>query len=335
MRAMVLHQQSLIEKKPLHLEEVEIPSPKERQVLVKVLACGVCRTDLHIIEGDLKPKKLPLIPGHQVVGIVEKCGPKCTQFNIGDKIGIAWLRYTCKKCKFCKSNKENLCQSSLYTGYDAHGGYAEYTTVDEEYAYLLPKKLDPVATAPLLCAGIIGYHALKQSGIQKKGILGIYGFGTSAHLTIQVAKYWGCTVFVATKSSNHQQLAKEMGADCVGPINVLFPAKTDANLVFAPVGEVIPWALRSLNSGGTASIAGISMTNIPELNYEQMLFHEKKLVSTESNTRKDGKEFLELAEKIPIKAHTTTYPLEKANEALGALKAHKLQGAAVLKVSSE
>ena len=331
MRAMVLHHPSLIEKHPLQLEDVPKLFPKNGELLVKVLACGVCRTDLHIIEGELKAKKLPLIPGHQVVGVVEKAGPNC-QFKQDDIVGVAWLRHTCGVCEFCKKNQENLCPKSLYTGYHENGGYSEYAIAQDAFAYLLDTHDDPMHIAPLLCAGIIGFRALKQSGIQPKQTLGIFGFGSSAHLAIQVAKYWGCEVFVATQSVNHQQLAKDMNADFVGDYNTVFPSKVDAAVVFAPAGNIVPKALQSIKNGSVVAIAGICMTPIPKLDYDSTLFHEKKLVSVEANTREDGKEFLKLAKKIPIQTHVQEYPLEKANEALDDLKHHKLKGTAVLNI---
>ena len=330
MRAMVLHKQMPIESYPLKLANIEKPVAQKGEILVKVKACGVCRTDLHVIEGDLKSKTMPIIPGHQVVGVVERLGDGCKEFKIGERIGVTWLGYTCQKCFFCKHEQENLCEASAYTGYMLQGGFAEYIIVKEAYAYHLTGSFDDVHYTPLLCAGIIGYRAYKRSNIKPRGHLAIFGFGSSAHLIIQIALFQGVKVFVATDSKHHQMLAKAMGASWVSDTKDELPLKVDSAIVFAPAGEIVPYALKAINKGGTVSLAGIHMTPIPQLNYETDLFHEKSLCSIEANTRKDGKEFLAIANQIPIEAHTKIYPLEQANEALTDLKRHKLQGTAVL-----
>jgi propanol-preferring alcohol dehydrogenase len=327
MKAMVLHQIAPIETAPLKLEEVPIPESQVDEILVKVGACGVCRTDLHVIEGDLKREKLPIIPGHQVVGKVVKEGNK---FKKGDRIGIAWLRHTCQSCFYCEHGKENLCESSRYTGYHRDGGYAEYAVVPEEYAYHIPEGFSDAEATPLLCGGIVGYRAYKRADVPLGGKLGIYGFGSSAHIIFQIAKYQGCEVFVATRDPRHQAFAKEMGADWVGAGDSILPTPVDSIIIFAPAGNLVPIALRSLKPGGIVVNAGIHMSNIPQMSYEDCLFHEKQLRSVESNTRIDGQEFLALAEEIPIKPHITLFPLEKANEALLKVKQNAIQGTAVL-----
>jgi len=329
MRAMVLKKQAPIETAPLELLDIEIPEPQPHEVQLKVEACGVCRTDLHVIEGDLKHPKLPLVPGHQVVGVVTKLGSKSKRFKVGDRIGVAWLHHTCGKCHFCKAGKENLCTQSLYTGYNANGGYAEYAVVPEDYAYAIPKGFSNALAAPLLCAGIVGYRAFKRAALPKGGKLGIYGFGSSAHLISQIALHQGAEVYVSTRHPRHQAFAKEMGAIWSSG-DIHFPTLLDSIIVFAPAGELVPKALESLKPGGTVSLAGIHMSDVPSMDYESHLFHEKNLVSVESNTRQDGEEFLVLAEKIPLKPHITTFPLEQANQVLLQVKQDALEGTAVL-----
>lgn len=330
MRALLLHQHAPISTKSLVLSEVGNPLPRSHEILVRITACGVCRTDLHLIEGDLAPAPLPIIPGHQIVGIVSALGSHCKRFKVGDRVGIAWLRHTCQKCRYCAEGHENLCDNSRYTGYQENGGYAEYATVNESYAYAVPEEFSDVQIAPLLCAGIIGYRAYKCCELPSKGRLGIFGFGSSAHIVIQIALAQEHEVFVSTRNKNHQMLAKKMGAQWVGGSDMPLPGLVDSAIVFAPVGTAVPQALRALNKGGTVSLAGIAMSDIPKMNYQECLFHEKKLRSVESNTRSDGRELLELAAMIPIKPHIITYPLEEANEVLMELKAGRIDGTAVL-----
>lgn len=331
MKALLLTQHAPIESRPLTGVDLPKPIPQVHELLVRVSVCAICRTDLHVVEGDLKGGRLPLIPGHQIIGTVESKGAGCKRLQIGQRVGIAWLRHTCGECSCCRSDRENLCEASQYTGYDFNGGYAEYATVPEDYAYEIPDLFSDAEAAPLLCAGIVGYRAYKRSEISPGGRLGIYGFGSSAHIIMQIARYQRCEVFVATRDERHQQLARSMGAVWAGPAAVL-PQKVDSIIVFAPAGELVPLALQSLRAGGTVSLADIHMTDIPSMEYQGCLFHEKNLRSVEANTRADGRDLLALAKQIPIKPHTTEFPFEKANDVLLLLKQHAIQGTAVLRI---
>lgn len=308
-----------------------MPGPKE--VRLKILACGICHTDLHITEGELPSKNLPVIPGHQIVGIVEEVGRKVARFKVGDKVGVAWLNSTCGKCEFCLKGKENLCEKARFTGYDVDGGYAEYTVVSQDFAYPIPKGFSDIEVAPLLCAGVIGFRALRLSEIEKGGRLGLFGFGASAHIVIQIAKYWGCEVFVFTRSEEHRKLARELGAVWAGGAGETPPAKMQSAIIFAPAGRLVLDALRVLEKGGTLALAGIYMTPIPEMEYEEYLYYEKTVRSVANSTRKDAEDLLKLAAEIPIRAEVQEFPLEEANRALLLLKQGKIQGAGVLRVS--
>lgn len=332
MRAMVLHQIAPIATSPLRLEDVADPQPGPREVRVRVRACACCRTDLHVIEGDLPARKLPVIPGHQVVGVVDQLGAGASRFAVGQRIGIAWLRHTCGQCAFCRSGRENLCVQSRYTGYHADGGYAEFAIVPEDFAYALPDALSDVSAAPLLCAGIVGYRALKRAHVPPAGRLAIYGFGSSAHVNAQIALHRGCELYVVTRSEQHQALARRMGAAWAGGRAEDLPVRADSAILFAPAGELVPAALEKLEKGGTLSLAGIYMTDVPPLNYARHLFGERDIVSVESNTRADGQEFLAAAAAVPVVTHTTTYPLRDANCALQDIKADHISGTAVLVV---
>jgi propanol-preferring alcohol dehydrogenase len=332
MRAAVLHTQESIDLRPLRLEDIARPTPGRNEILLQVETCAICRTDLHVVEGDLPPEKLPIIPGHQVVGRVVERGAEAQRFPLGARAGIAWLRSTDGTCKYCTHERENLCPNAQFTGYMADGGYAEYATVREDFAYPLPEALSPVEIAPLLCAGIIGYRALKRSEIRRGQRLGMYGFGASAHVAIQVARHWDCEVYVATRGDRHQALAREMGAVWVGGSADPPPEKLDAAIIFAPAGELVPAALEALDRGGTLAVAGIYLSEIPPLDYERHLFYERNLRSVTANTRQDGIELLQLAAEIPIRTHTETFTLEQANEALYRLKHDQIQGAGVLVV---
>jgi propanol-preferring alcohol dehydrogenase len=319
-----------VESAPLRCESRAAPSPGPDEVLVRVIACGVCRTDLHIVEGDLPLLRSPVVPGHQVVGRVEAMGSAARRFRAGDRVGIAWLRRTCGTCEACRLGRENLCERSEFTGYHADGGFADYAVVPEAFAYALPPVFGDAEAAPLLCAGIIGYRALKRSDVPPGGRLGIYGFGASAHVTLQVARARGCEVFVCTRAASHQALARELGATWVGDIGDTLPAKADGIILFAPVGDLVPLALQNLARGGTLALAGIYMTPVPSLDYERDLFYEKNLRSVTANTRADGEELLAEAARIPIRPATTTFPLEDANQALALLKRGGFAGAGVL-----
>jgi len=330
MKAMVLEKCSEIEEYPLKLKNVKIPEPGNNEVRVKVKACGICRTDLHTIEGDLGNPDLPIILGHQIVGIVDKTGKGVKTFREGDRIGIAWLYHTCGNCVFCRAGQENLCENSLFTGYHKNGGYAEYAVVPEGYAYKIPEMFKDEEATPLLCGGIIGYRCLKRAGVRPGQSLLLNGFGSSAHIVIQIAKYWNCKVFVVSRNPNHQNLARSFGAFWVGEKTSDVPENVDAAIIFAPAGNLVPQVLEKLRKGGTVALAGIYMSDIPEMSYEKHLFYEKNIHSVTSNTRQDGEELLEIATKIPIKPQTNIYSLEKANEALQDLKHDKVEGTAVL-----
>ena len=332
---MVLTANAPIESAPLALTDLPAPIPGPGQVRLKVRCCAVCRTDLHVIEGDLPPQKLPLVPGHQIVGVVDRLGPGCRRFAVGQRVGAAWLRHTCGRCRFCTSGRENLCEHSQFTGYHADGGYAEYAVVEEDFAYAIPSGFDDVAAAPLLCAGIVGYRALKRAGVPDGGRLAIYGFGSSAHVVMPIALHRKCEVYVVTRDAGHRALAAEMGATWVGDDAAKLPVAVDSAIVFAPVGTLVPVALSKLDKGGTAAIAGIHMTPIPQMDYAECLFHERDLRSVTANTRQDGRELLELAAAIPIRPRTTTYRLDQANQALVDLKADRICGTGVLIVGED
>ncbi|MFH1016891.1 MAG: zinc-dependent alcohol dehydrogenase family protein [Pseudomonadota bacterium] len=332
MKAMVFSNQAPVETFPLILQERPVPEPGPGELQVRVSCCAVCRTDLHVIEGDLPPQKLPLIPGHQAIGRVSKLGPQCRRFGIGDRVGVAWLRHTCGKCEFCLRGLENLCENQRFTGYHADGGYAEFLAVPEDFAYPIPQPLSDSDAVPLLCSGIIGYRALKLTGIPAAGSLALFGFGSSAHIVLQIALSRKSQVYVVTRGEKHRQLASAMGAAWVGEDIRGFPGKVDGAILFAPVGDLVPPALGVLKRGGTLSIAGIYVTDIPTLNYEKHLFYERNVRSVTANTRADGLELLAEAARIPIRPHVTTFPLAKANQALQDLKADRINGTAVLKI---
>jgi alcohol dehydrogenase, propanol-preferring len=332
MHAMVLRRQGSIDLRTLERAEVADPEPRAGEIRARVQVCAICRTDLHVIEGDLPARRLPLIPGHQVVGTVERLGPGCRRFRVGDRVGIAWLRETCHVCELCRAGAENLCEASRYTGYHEDGGYAELAVVPEAFAYAIPAAFSDVEAAPLLCAGIIGYRALRRTDLGRGGRLGLYGFGSSAHVITQIARYRGIEVFAATRSAGHRDLARRLGAVWAGAATEPMPAPLDAAIVFAPSGEIVPPALRAVRKGGTVVLAGIHMTPIPAMEYGPHLFHEKTLRSVEANTRQDGEDLLREAAEIPIRPSVTAFPLERANEALIALKADRLDGTGVLLV---
>jgi len=330
MKAMLLDHQSPISTAPLRLADVPLPEPAPGEVRVKVSCCAICRTDLHVIEGDLPAQKLPLAPGHQIVGRVDALGPGCRQLKLGQRVGGAWLRHTCGQCQFCKSGRENLCEKSQFTGYHADGGYAEFAVLPEAFAYDVPEVFGDVEAAPLLCAGIIGYRALKRCCLPKGGRLALYGFGSSAHVLIQIARRRGSPVYVATRDARHQELARSMGAEWAGGRPEEMPVKVHSAIVFAPVGELVPPALENLEPGGTLALAGIFMTPIPAMDYERCVFHERDIHSVTSNTREDGRELLAEAASIPLRPRTTVYPLVDANRALADLKADRISGTGVL-----
>ena len=333
MQALVLHKTAPIDSSSLRLEELNMPEPRTGQIRLQVQTCGLCHTDLHTIEGELPLPKMPLIPGHQVVGRVDKIGPQVDNIKVGDRLGLAWLGKTCGHCQFCRADMENLCPEAQFTGYHFDGGYGEYVLAHADFAYPVPDNVSATAAAPLLCAGIIGYRALRLSNIKPGQRLGLYGFGASAHIAIQIARYWGCSVYVFSRGPSHRRLAQQLGAVWTGQVDDSPPEKLHAGIIFAPAGPLVPPALAHLEKGGTLALAGIYMTDIPSLNYDQHLYHEKNLRSVANSTRRDGIELMRLAGQIGIETTTTPFPLDQANRALQMLKDGQINGAAVLKIS--
>ncbi len=333
MRAQVLHRPGPASSRPLVLEERAPPEPAEREVRVRVHACGCCRTDLHVTEGDLELPVLPIVPGHQVVGTVEAAGPGCTRLDVGDRVGIAWLHRTDGVCQFCRRGEENLCEHAQFTGWTVDGGYADAATVPEDFAVALPASLPDLDAAPLLCAGVIGYRALRRAEVQPGDRVALMGFGASAHLALQVLAHWGCESVVLTRGEGHRALARELGASWVGRADELPPEPCDRAVVFAPAGELVPVALQVIRPGGTVSLAGIHMSPIPSFDYA-LLWRERSLRSVANMTRRDAEEFMALAAAAPVRAQYTTYPLEDASDALLAIKQDDVRGAAVLAVDA-
>ena len=331
MKACILRSPAPVERNPLEYTDVPKPVPSGEQVLVRVNACGVCRTDLHVIEGELPPRKSPITPGHQVVGIIEAAGDGAKRYALETRVGIAWLHSTDGTCEFCRAAKENLCDHPSFTGYTVDGGYADYALAEESFVYPIPDGFDDLAAAPLLCAGIIGFRCLRLANVDRGGRLGLYGFGAAAHVAIQVARYWGAEVYAATRDERHQKLALELGAVWAGGTVDAPPVKLDTAIIFAPAGEIVPAALKALKKGGTLVLGGIHMSAIPPLDYN-LLYYERVVRSVANNTRQDGHDFLRIAAEIPIHMQTEVFPLAEANRALNALKNDAIRGAAVLQV---
>ncbi|HTW13888.1 MAG TPA: zinc-dependent alcohol dehydrogenase family protein [Nocardioides sp.] len=332
MRAWAVERPGPAAGRPLRLVERDVPAVLVDGLLVQVEACGVCRTDLHLVEGDLPPRGSGVVPGHQVVGTVVEHGSATTRFAVGDRVGIAWLRSTCGECRWCRSGAENLCTRASFTGWDADGGFAQYAAVPAAYAYPLPAALSAEQAAPLLCAGIIGYRALRRANLPPGGRLGIYGFGSSAHLTGQLALAEGAELHVMTRDENDRALARTLGATWVGTGDAVAPVPLDAAIVFAPAGELVPVALSAVDRGGTVVLAGIHMSDVPPLTYRDHLFMERDLRSVAANTRRDGEELLVLAARLGLRAHVTSYPFDHADEALRDLAGGRISGSAVLTV---
>lgn len=332
MRAWQVQRPAPIDTGPLKLAEIETSEPGSGQLRIRVRVCGVCRTDLHVAEGDLPVHRPRVVPGHEVVGVVEALGPRSERFAVGDRVGVAWLASTCGSCRFCRRGEENLCPDATFTGWDHDGGYAETLVADERYVYRLPEGLSDTQAAPLLCAGIIGYRALRSTGLRPGGRLGVYGFGGSAHLTAQLAVAEGAELYVATRSEAARSLARTLGAVWVGDAAEPPPDPLDAAILFAPAGELVPACLAALDRGGTLAIAGIHLTDLPPLNYAAHLFEERSIRSVTANTRADGEELLRLAPRLGVVATTTPYPFERVDEALADLAHDRLVGAAVLEV---
>lgn len=330
MRAWWVQEPGPMRGAPLRRGELADPEPGPGQVRVRVSTCGVCRTDLHLAEGDLAPHRSHTVPGHEIVGLVDRLGEGAGRFDVGDRVGIAWLRHTCGTCRFCVRGDENLCLSPEFTGWDHDGGFAEWAVVDEAWAYSLPDRFDDVEVAPLLCAGIIGYRSLRRAELPPGGRLGILGFGASAHLAAQVAMHEGAEVHVMTRSARARTLAAELGVAWVGAADELPPVPLDAAILFAPAGELVPVALRALDRGGTLAIAGIHLSEVPPLDYDADLFQERQVRSVTANTRADGEEFLRIAAEIPIRVTTSTYGFADTATALLDLAEDRVTGAAVV-----
>lgn len=330
MRAWIVDTPRPIDDGPLRRIERDLPEPGPWQVRVAIRCCGVCRTDLHLAEGDLAPKRHGVTPGHEIVGTVVARGERARRFEVGQRIGVPWLGGTDGSCRFCRRGEENLCTSPTFTGWDVDGGYADECVVDEAYAYALPDSLPDEQAAPLLCAGIIGYRALRAARLRPGGALGIYGFGGSAHLTAQIALHEGARVHVLTRGEHNQALARELGVDSVGAAAAAPPEPLDAAILFAPAGELVPVALSALDRGATLALAGIYLTDIPALNYDATLFQERQLRSVTANTREDGEQFLRLAHRYRLRVETHAYPMADAPRALSDLEHGRFGGAAVL-----
>ncbi|MEX7468948.1 zinc-binding alcohol dehydrogenase family protein [Mycobacterium adipatum] len=331
MKAWVVREPGPIDAGPMRYADKPIPRPRPGELLVQVRTCGVCRTDLHVTEGDLAPHSAHVTPGHEIVGTVAAFGPDVSDYSVGDRVGVAWLRQTCGTCRYCRRGAENLCPQSLYTGWDRDGGYAEYATVPAAFAYRLPPGYTDVELAPLLCAGIIGYRALQRAGLPRGGRLGIYGFGGSAHLTAQIALAQGATVHVMTRGEQAQRLALDLGAASATGAYDEPPEPLDSAVLFAPVGDLVPVAMRALDRGGILSIAGIHLSDVPVLNYQRELFYEREIRSVTANTRADGEALLRFAAEHHLAVTTHEYPLAQAQQALVDLKAGRFDGAAVLR----
>ncbi len=331
MKAQVLKAPGPVESHPLLYIEAPIPELHDDEVLVKVSACGVCRTDLHVVEGELAPKLPTVIPGHQVVGTIAQKGSNAGKYAVGSRVGIPWLHRTCGVCEYCRRGQENLCEKAQFTGYSANGGYAEYVAAPEAFVYPIPEGFGDIEAAPLLCAGIIGFRSLRLSNLQKGDTLGIYGFGAAGHVAIQVATHWGMKVVVCTREARHQKLAQELGAEWVGGAYDTPPVRMNAAIIFAPAGELVPVALAALKKAGTVVLGGIHMSPIPSFSYD-LLYHERVIRSVANNTRQDGVDFLRVAAEIPIRTQTQIFALEDANRALEALKHDAVRGAAVISI---
>ncbi|MHA1728211.1 MAG: zinc-dependent alcohol dehydrogenase family protein [Promethearchaeota archaeon] len=331
MKAMVLTHYDNIKNSPLELKEVPVPKPSSNEVLLKMKACGTCHTDLHEVEGDLIIPKLPIIPGHEIVGVIDKCGDNVINFKKGDRVGVPWLYSSCQSCKFCLRGQENLCPDAKFTGFSVNGGYAQYIVAPSSFIYNIPDIFSDIEAAPLLCAGVIGFRSLKLSELKKGERLGLFGFGASAHIVIQIANHWDCETYVFTRSKNHQKHAKELGAKWVGTAKDVPPKKIDRAILFAPVGELVLDVLKVLDKGGTLAINAIYLSDIPPISWD-LLWHERKIISVANVTSQDAVDFLRIASEIPVKTETTVYPLEKANQALKDMKESRINGAAVLKI---
>lgn len=332
MKAMQLKQPAPIGQSPLALTELETPTPGPHQIRLKIRACGVCHTDLHIAEGDLDLPRLPTVPGHEIVGVVDAVGDGVTRHQPGDRLGVPWLYKTDQTCLYCRRDQENLCENIQFTGIHHDGGFAEYIVVDEAYAYPIPAAFSDAEAAPLLCAGVVGYRSLRRSRVQPGQRLGLYGFGASAHIIIQIARHWDCEVFVFTRSEHHREMAKKLGAVWTGGAEDDPGALMASSIIFAPAGWLVPEALRVLDKGGTLALGGIHMSDIPAMPYN-LLWHERTVQSVANSTRQDAIDFLQVAAEVPVKTEVELFELGQANETLQRLKRSEINGAAVLQIS--
>ena len=334
MKAWILEHQAPVEKKPFVLKELPDPHPKPHEIRIRNIACGVCRTDIHVAEGDLPLKKSPLILGHEIVGVVDKIGEQVTNFNIGDRAGITWLNGTCGKCQFCLSEKENLCPNAHFTGWDGDGGYAEYSVISADFAFHFGKIYSFVEMAPLMCPGVAGYRAFRLAGLQSGDKLGLYGFGPTANYVLQVAKHKNIGVYVITRSRKNKMLAESIGADWVGGYDDKIPVMLDGSIIFPPVGNLVSYALSQLNSGGRLVLGPVTMTPIEIKDYN-LIWQERSIISLAHITRKDAVEFLQLANKINLKAPIEVFPFEDLPEALIRVKQGKVNGNAVIQITED
>jgi propanol-preferring alcohol dehydrogenase len=331
MKAMQLKEPAPVDAAPLTYTDVDTPEPGPGQVRLKIHTCGVCHTDLHIVEGDLDLPHLPIIPGHEIVGVVDAVGEGVTLHQVGDRLGVPWLNEVCGRCRYCRAGQENLCENIRFTGMHANGGYAEYTIVKESFAYPIPDTFSNAEAAPLLCAGVVGYRSLRRSRVEPGQRLGLYGFGASAHIIIQIARHWGCEVFVFTRSEHHRELARSLGAVWAGGAEDDPGALMHSSIIYAPAGWLVPEALQVLDKGGTLALGGIHMSPIPEMPYD-LLWHERTIQSVANSTRQDAIDFLRVAAEVPVKTEVELYDLDQANETLLRLKRSEINGAAVLRI---
>jgi propanol-preferring alcohol dehydrogenase len=332
MQACALDFPGPVELNPLRCRDAPTPVPGPREILIRVNVCGVCRTDLHVVEGELPSRRSPVVPGHQVVGTIEQQGDGSNRYPLGLRVGVPWLHRTDGRCEYCRSGKENLCDNAEFTGYTVDGGYAAFMVAPQDFVYPIPDAFTDEQAAPLLCAGIIGFRCLRHCELHPGSRLGLYGFGAAAHVAIQVARHWGIEVYAFTRDERRRSLARELGATWVGDATAAPPAKLNAAIIFAPAGELAPVALKSLKKGGVLVLGGIHMTPIPQLSY-QLLYHERVIRSVANNTRQDGHDFFRVAAEIPVKTQVQVFSLAEANAALNALKHDAIRGAAVVRVS--
>lgn len=328
---MILRRAQRVEEAPLQFAQVETPTPRANEIRIKVHACGVCHTDLHTVEGEIALPKLPVIPGHQIVGVVDRVGENVSRFRAGDRVGVPWLNWTDGTCDYCKREQENLCENARFTGLHVDGGYAEYTSVDEKFAYKIPDAFSDAQAAPLLCAGAVGYRALRLSDLQPGERLGLYGFGASGHIVIQIARHWKCEVYVFTRGDEHREFARQLGAVWTGRAEETPPQLIDRAIIFAPVGHLVLDALRVMRRGGTVAHAGIYSTPIPQIDYN-LIYHERTIRTVANSTRKDVEDFLRVAAEIPVRTEFEVFPLREANRALRMMKESKLKAGAVLEI---